>query len=76
MVESAQFLTPGITRAEYELRRLVLASRMGPGGVAVVAANKTPIMVNDIPYPFRQDSGARLGGSVAGCPSSRSHHIE
>lgn len=60
-------VTPGLSQAEYELRRYRLASlieaqaeRMGPSTssshhVAIVLSHPTRYMTNDIPYTFHQN---------------------
>lgn len=60
-------VTPGLSQAEFELRRQRLASlieaqadRLGPSGsssthVVIVLSHPTRYMSNDIPYPFHQN---------------------
>lgn len=60
-------VTPGLSQAEYELRRFRLASlieaqaeKMGPLSssnhhVVIVLSHPTRYMTNDIPYPFHQN---------------------
>ncbi|KAI8601280.1 peptidase M24 [Dissophora ornata] len=49
-------ITPGLTAAEYELRRTLLMESLPKGSVVISTSHRTRFMTNNIFYPFHQQT--------------------